>query len=447
MSFDFEKAKCSRGNMKICIIGTGYVGLVSGACFAESGNTVYCIDKDAQKIASLKEGYIPIFEPGLEEMVKKNRHSGHLVFSTDLSFGINQADVCFIAVGTPQDEDGSADLSHVFSVCEEICKVAQKKIIIATKSTVPVGTGDKIEKLFSEKLKVPFIVFSNPEFLKEGDAINDFMKPDRVIVGTNDSSIIPMLTELYAPFNHQKNRLVFMSRKSAEITKYAANSMLALRISFMNEMANFCEKVGGNVHDVRLGIGLDARIGSSFLYPGLGFGGSCFPKDVQALLKMSSDVGMEFKTIKALWEVNENQPKLFFQKIKKSFNNNLKNKTLAVWGAAFKAKTDDVRCSQPLKIVDFCLAEEMKIKIYDPEALGQVKRIYGDKLVYCQSAMDCLKEADALFLGTEWNAFKSPDFLEIKKLLKTPKIFDGRNLYNSQKLKDLGFEYVGVGVS
>jgi UDPglucose 6-dehydrogenase len=433
--------------MKICIIGTGYVGLVTGACFAEAGNTVYCVDVNKEKIERLNQGEIPIYEPGLETLVKTNRDHGRLIFTTDLSLGVNNADVNFIAVGTPQDKDGSADLQYVYQVCENICAIAKKEVLIATKSTVPVGTGDQIEALFKEKLKQPYVVFSNPEFLKEGDAVNDFMKPDRVVVGANDQRIVPLLTELYAPFNHQRNRLIFMSRRSAEITKYAANAMLALRISFMNELANFCDTVGGNIGDVRIGIGSDPRIGPLFLYPGLGFGGSCFPKDVNALLRAGKEHSMELLTIDASNKINDRQPHVFFSKITKSFGNSLKGKKFAVWGLTFKAKTDDVRCSPALKVIDLCLEAGATVSAFDPQGIENVQKTYGNKIAYCQDKMDCVKDADGLIIATDWNEFKSPDFTRIKSLLKQPKIFDGRNLYNGPHLRELGFEYVGIGVN
>lgn len=435
--------------MKICIIGTGYVGLVSGACFAETGNTVWCVDVDQDKINKLNNAVIPIYEPGLESLVQRNHQKGRLIFTTNLALGINSADVSFIAVGTPMDEDGSADLKYVYQVCEGIAKVAKKEVIIATKSTVPVGTGDKIEALFREKLKEPFVVFSNPEFLKEGDAVNDFMKPDRIVVGTNDERIVPLIRELYAPFQQQRNRLIIMGRRSAEITKYAANAMLALRISYMNELANFCDVVGGNINDVRKGIGSDARIGPAFLYSGLGFGGSCFPKDVNALARVAHENGMELMTITALNEVNKSQSGLFFRKITTHFGGTekLDGKTFALWGLSFKAKTDDIRCSPALAIADLLLESGARIRIFDPEAMKNVQKAYGDKLSYCENMLDCLAGAEALIIGTEWSEFKSPDFRTIKSLLKTPVIFDGRNLYDGVHLKELGFSYYGVGTA
>lgn len=437
--------------MKICIIGTGYVGLVSGACFAEAGNTVYCVDVNEDKVNKLNQGIIPIYEPGLKPLVEKNHEKKRLIFTTNLAEGINNADVSFIAVGTPQDEDGSADLQYVYQVCEDICKIAKKEIIIATKSTVPVGTGDKIEALFKEKLAHPFAVFSNPEFLKEGDAVNDFMKPERVIIGTDHEKVKELMNALYAPFTHQRNRLIFMSRRSAEITKYAANSMLALRISFMNELANFCDHAGGEIHDVRVGIGSDSRIGPAFLYSGVGFGGSCFPKDVQALRRVALDHNIELKTLDALISVNENQPKIFFQKILKAFDNNLKGLRFALWGLAFKAKTDDIRYSPALKLIDLLLDAGAEVCAFDPEAMENVKTLYEhsqkQNLHLQEDKASCLKSADALIIATDWNEFKSPDYEAIANSLKQKKIFDGRNLYNGKHLRELGFEYFGVGVN
>ena len=367
--------------MKICIVGTGYVGLVTGACLASVGNDVTCVDVDAKKVESLKQGVVTIYEPRLENLVRENLDNGRLQFTTDLAKGINTAAVVFMAVGTPQDEDGSADMRYVYQVCEDICKVATKEVLLATKSTVPVGTGDKIEELFKEKLKVPYVVFSNPEFLKEGDAVNDFMKPDRVIVGLNDDRIRGLLEELYEPFNHQKNRLYFMSRRSAEITKYAANAMLALRISFMNEMARLCDKMGADVNHVRVGIGTDPRIGSQFLYPSLGFGGSCFPKDVSALIRVAKDEGVNMRTLNALQEVNRDQPVYFLDKLFASFGgrDKIKNKTIAVWGLTFKAKTDDIRYSQALRVIDILLECGSEVKAYDPKGMPHVASQYGSK--------------------------------------------------------------------
>lgn len=434
--------------MKVCIIGTGYVGLVTGACFAQTGNTVYCVDKDKNKIALLNDGHIPIYEPGLEEIIRHTEQRHRLIFTTDLAEGINNADISFIAVGTPQDEDGSADLKYVREVCEEICQVAKKEVIIATKSTVPVGTGDMIEKLFREKLRTPFVVFSNPEFLKEGDAVNDFMKPDRIVIGLNEDRIKPLLNELYAPFTHQKKRIVFMDRRSAEITKYAANAMLAVRISFMNEVANFCDAVGADINDVRQGIGADPRIGPAFLYPGLGYGGSCFPKDVKALIRVAHDNNVPLRMLEACDAINKTQVQKFFHKIAKKFGGEtqLKGKKMAVWGLAFKSKTDDIRESQALKLIDLLLDADVQLSVTDPKSIEAVKLKYLDKLNYFEEPMDCMQDADALIIATDWDEYKSPSFTELKKLMKSPKIFDGRNLYDGKHLRDIGFDYTGVGV-
>ena len=434
--------------MKICIVGTGYVGLVTGACLASVGNDVTCVDVDAKKVESLKQGVVTIYEPRLENLVRENLDNGRLQFTTDLAQGINTAAVVFMAVGTPQDEDGSADMRYVYQVCEDICKVATKEVVLATKSTVPVGTGDQIEALFKAKLKVPYVVFSNPEFLKEGDAVNDFMKPDRVVVGLNDERVRGLLEELYEPFNHQKNRLHFMSRRSAEITKYAANAMLALRISFMNEMARLCDKMGADVNHVRVGIGTDPRIGSQFLYPSLGFGGSCFPKDVSALIRVAKDEGVNMRTLHALQEVNRDQPVYFLEKLFGAFGGReqIKGKTIAMWGLTFKAKTDDIRYSQALRVVDILLECGAQVKAYDPKGMSHVAEQYGKKIDLQKSMMDCVVGADALVLATEWDEFKSPDFAKMKSVMKSAKIFDGRNLYQRKKVQNHGFEYFGIGV-
>lgn len=434
--------------MKICIIGTGYVGLVTGACFAQTGNQVICVDKDTEKIALLNAGHIPIYEPGLEEIVKNNVRKNRLNFTTNLAEGINQADVSFIAVGTPQDMDGSADLKSVYEVCEEICAVAEKDVVIATKSTVPVGTGDEIEALFQKKLSHPFVVFSNPEFLKEGDAVSDFLKPDRIVVGTNDERIKPMMTKLYAPFTHQRNRLIFMDRRSAEITKYAANAMLALRITFMNEVANFCDAVGANVNDIRVALGADPRIGPAFLYPGLGYGGSCFPKDVKAFIRVARDQVAPLTTLEACDKANNAQVARFFKKICAHFGSveKLNNTKFAFWGLSFKARTDDIRESQALRLVDLLLGAGVKLHVSDPQAMDNVKVKYLEQLSYHDNHMDCLDNADALVVATDWNEYKSPDFAAVKKQMKRPLIFDARNLYDHRQLKQLGFDYIGVGV-
>jgi UDPglucose 6-dehydrogenase len=435
--------------MKICIIGSGYVGLVTGACFAKTGNTVYCVDKDESKIALLKDGVVPIYEPGLKELVLNGVKQQRLHFTTNLADAINEADVSFIAVGTPQDEDGSADLKYVKQVCEEICEVATKKVVIATKSTVPVGTGDKIEKIFKERLRQEYVVFSNPEFLKEGDAVNDFMHPDRIVVGTNDNSITDMIKELYSPFINQRNRILFMERKSAELAKYAANAMLALRVSYMNEVANLCDAVGANINDVRLSLGTDPRIGPKFLNAGIGYGGSCFPKDVRALIKTAHDYDVKLPTVEACHLTNQNQVQFAYEKIKKTLSEQgipLNQSKMAIWGLAFKSNTDDIRESRSLALADMLIAEGAKLHVYDTKAMPNVKAIYGDRLNYHENKMDCLESAEVLVVATDWDEFKSPDFKKIKKSMHKPVIVDGRNLYNPKHLKELGFHYTGMGI-
>lgn len=434
--------------MKICIIGTGYVGLVTGACFAHTGNTVICVDKDKSKIGILNDGHIPIYEPGLEVMVMDNVQKKRLRFTTETSEGINQADVNFIAVGTPQGKDGTADLKYVNEVCEEICTVAKKEVLIATKSTVPVGTGDKIESLFKARLKYPFAVFSNPEFLKEGDAVNDCLKPHRVIIGTDNERVRELMRNLYAPFMHQMERIIFMSRRSAEITKYAANAMLSVRIGFMNELARFCDAAGANIAEVRRGLGADPRIGPAFLFPSLGYGGSCFPKDVKALIRAAHDHKSPLSIMEACDESNDRQVAWFFDKICAAFGGvkNLAGKTFAVWGLAFKANTDDTRESRSLKLIDHLLGAGTKVRANDPQAMANTRERYQNTLTYCEDHMDCLNGAHALIIATEWSEYRSPDFTEVKKRLNGPRIFDGRNLYDPEYVKKLGFQYVGVGV-
>lgn len=434
--------------MKLCIIGTGYVGLVTGTCFAEAGNDVICVDVDEKKVFDLNQGHIPIYEPGLEPMIKFNQSEKRLQFTTDLAKGVNNSEICFIAVGTPPNEDGSADLKHVLDVSNDIARVAKKKVTVGTKSTVPVGTGDKIEALLKENLKHPSVVFSNPEFLKEGDAVNDFMKPDRIVIGTNDDSIVPLLRELYAPFTRQKDRLIIMSRRSAELTKYAANAMLATRISFMNEVANLCEKVGANVDDIRHGIGSDPRIGSAFLFPGIGYGGSCFPKDVKAILNTAKETENPLSVVEAVDLANQKQKEIIYKKIIKHYGSaqKLKGLKIAIWGLAFKAKTDDIRESPALSLIDQLLSKGCQITAFDPQAEENTKKIYGGKIEYHKQSYDCLQGASCLVIATDWNEFRSPDYKRIKKLLKSPVIFDGRNILNKAHLLELGFTYYGIGV-
>ena len=452
--------------MKLSIIGTGYVGLVTGACFAQMGNNVTCVDIDKEKIEKLKKGIIPIYEPGLESLVKENFKTGTITFTTDIKEALKKSNLVFIAVGTPQGEDGSADLQHVMAVARDIGRYMVHPVIVVEKSTVPVGTADKVRELISSELKkrfekgeitkdeynnlMEFDVVSNPEFLKEGDAINDFMKPDRVVIGANRQSSMDILKELYAPFTRNYERFIGMDIRSAELTKYAANAMLATKISFMNEIAKIAEAVGADINKVRLGIGSDKRIGYSFIFPGIGYGGSCFPKDVKALEKTAIDAGVEPKLIKAVEFVNKEQRVYFLNKILKRFEDtSLKGLTFAIWGLSFKPETDDMREAPSLTIVNELTKRGAKIKAYDPKAIEQAKSFYfkdNKNIEYFDNKYDTLNSSDAMILITEWKEFRSPDFYEMKKRLKNPIIFDGRNQYNKEKLKEFGFEYYQVGV-
>lgn len=434
--------------MKIAIFGTGYVGLVSGACFAEVGNDVICVDVDAEKISNLQKGLVPIYEPGLEALVVKNTREGRLSFTTDPAVALNQTKICFIAVGTPPKEDGSADLKHVLEVAQVIATHATAPLAVGTKSTVPVGTGDEIEAVMAKAGRGPHTVFSNPEFLKEGDAVSDFLKPDRVILGLGDpnAAVMPLLRELYAPFTRQKDRLILMNRRSAELTKYAANAMLATRISFINEMANLCEKVGANINDVRLGIGSDPRIGSAFLFPGMGFGGSCFPKDVQAILRTAKAFQVPLQVVEAVNQANESQKEMMPAKIKAHFQGKISGVKLALWGLSFKARTDDIRQSPALKLIDILLANGAKLTVFDPQAMAAVQVLYGDKLQYAPDAYSCLDGAEGLIIATEWNEFRSPDYEKIKAQMAGNVVFDGRNILNRGRLAQLGFTSYGVGL-
>ncbi len=439
--------------MKIAVIGTGYVGLVSGTCFAEMGNTVTCVDIDKEKIKNLKEGIIPIYEPGLTSMVLKNIENETLQFSTTLSESIQDAKIVFIAVGTPMGEDGSADLQYVLAVAQEIGKSMTKELVIVDKSTVPVGTADKVKETISRELKarnlnIDFHVVSNPEFLKEGDAIRDFMKPDRVIIGSNDKDAIKLMKRLYSPFFRTHERFITMDIRSAEMTKYAANAMLATKISFMNEIANICEKVGADVNQVRVGIGSDSRIGYSFIYPGAGFGGSCFPKDVKALKKTAQDVGYKARLISAVEEVNDDQKFVISDKIIKRFGEDLSGKIFGLWGLTFKPGTNDMREAPSIYVINELLKRGAKVVAYDPKAIKEAKEFYLKDLKnvsYEEFKYDVLRNADALILLTEWKEFRSPDFEEVKSLLKNPVIFDGRNQYNTFNLSEKGFEYYQIG--
>ena len=440
--------------MNISVIGTGYVGLVTGTCFAEMGNSVICVDIDAKKVEDLKKGIIPIYEPGLEKMVLQNHEAGSLNFTTDLKSALDKSDICFIAVGTPMGEDGSADLQYVLAVAEGIGENMSHHMYIIDKSTVPVGTADKVRAKVQETLDkrgsdLTFDVISNPEFLKEGAAVADFMKPDRVVIGADSDGAFDMMRELYAPFTHSHERFVGMDIKSAEMTKYAANAMLATKISFMNEIANICERVGADVNQVRHGIGSDSRIGYSFIYPGCGYGGSCFPKDVQALAKTSKDFGYEPKLLDAVEAVNYAQKRVVSDKVIKKFGEDLSDKTFAVWGLAFKPDTDDMREASAITIINELTKRGAKIKAYDPKAEHEAKTFYlkdNDSVEYVSSKYDALIDADAMILVTEWKEFRAPDFEEMEQRLKNKVIFDGRNQYNRKKLQEGGWEYFEIGV-
>jgi UDPglucose 6-dehydrogenase len=438
--------------MKISIIGTGYVGLVSGACLSEVGNDVLCLDLDEKKIATLKQGRIPIFEPGLEAMVQRNAAAGRLKFTTDVEESVAWGRIQCIAVGTPPDEDGSADLQYVVAAARNIGRHMSEPRIIVDKSTVPVGTADRVRSTVSEELKrrgadIPFSVVSNPEFLKEGAAIDDFMKPDRVVIGADDEAAIQAMHDLYAPFMRNRERLLVMDIRSAELTKYAANAMLATRISFMNELALLAEKLGADIEHVRQGIGSDPRIGYHFLYPGCGYGGSCFPKDVQALRRTAQDHDFELKVLDAVEAVNERQKLVIEGKIATRFGENLSGKRIALWGLAFKPNTDDMREAPSRVLIDGLLARGATVRAYDPIAMHEAQRIYGvePRLSYAANPMDALAGADALAIATEWKEFRSPDFDAIKAALKTPAIFDGRNLYEPALVRRHGIEYHAVG--
>jgi UDPglucose 6-dehydrogenase len=438
--------------MKITVIGTGYVGLVTGACLADAGNTVFCLDLDHDKIERLNEGKIPIFEPGLEPIVRRNREAGRLKFSTDVPASVAHGELQLIAVGTPPGEDGSSDLQHVLAAARSIGKHMRDYKLVATKSTVPVGTADRVSEVLAEELEqrkstAEFSVVSNPEFLKEGAAVEDFMRPDRVIIGADDERAVALLRQLYAPFQRNHERIMVMGVRSAELTKYAANAMLATRISFMNELANLAEEIGADIEDVRRGIGSDPRIGYQFLYAGAGFGGSCFPKDVKALQRSAIEAGRPLQVLGAVDHVNEAQKHVLSQKIKGKFGKKLEGKTFAVWGLAFKANTDDMREAPSLTLIDDLLTAGAKVRGYDPAAGNEAKKIFGKRkgVEVVGSAMAALEGADALAVVTEWQEFRSPDFAAVKANLKTPAIFDGRNLYDPAVLKTMGFEYFPIG--
>jgi UDPglucose 6-dehydrogenase len=431
--------------MDLAVIGTGYVGLVAGTCFAEMGHRVVCIDKDENKIRILEEGGIPIYEPRLKELIAHNREKNRLAFTTDLAHGIEDAEVVFIAVGTPMGEDGSADLSMVMAVARELGRTIKRPTILCTKSTVPVGTAHRIRAAIAEVTDIPVDVVSNPEFMKEGAAVDDFMKPDRIIVGSESQQTRDVMSDIYAPFNRTSNRIIFMDTASAEMTKYVSNAMLATRISFMNEMANLSERLGADITKVRLGVGADPRIGSSFLFPGVGFGGSCFPKDIRALRRMGEDAGMPLKVLTAVDEVNDRQKEILLPKIEARFGEKLDGLSFGVWGLAFKPQTDDMREAPSVKIIEALLARGATVRGCDPEAMDTAKAVLGDRIAYCDDQYETLKDVDALVLVTEWNEFRRPDFKRIKSVMKQPVVYDGRNVFNPDRMRAMGFEYAGIG--
>ncbi|MGQ9804625.1 MAG: UDP-glucose dehydrogenase family protein [Chlorobiales bacterium] len=432
---------------KIAVVGTGYVGLVAGTCFAETGNTVVCVDVVEEKVKKLSNGVITIFEPGLEVLFKRNLREGRLHFTTDLKAAVEQSEIIFLALPTPPGEDGSADLKYVLSAAKDIGKLLNGYKIIVDKSTVPVGTSEKVRAAVAENAKHEFDVVSNPEFLREGVAVDDFLKPERVVIGSSSPKAVELMKQLYEPFVRQGNPILVMDERSAELTKYAANAMLALKISFMNEIANVCEKVGANVDMVRRGIGTDSRIGKQFLYSGVGYGGSCFPKDVQALIKTSEEHHYDFKILKSVEAVNYAQKHALIKKLETYFggSENLKGKRFALWGLAFKPNTDDIREAPSLVVIEELLKRGASVVAFDPEAIENVRKLYDGKITFAASQYDVLENANALIIVTEWNEFRNPDFEKIKQALKEPLIFDGRNVYDVEKMKQLGFKYFSIG--
>ena len=431
--------------MKITVVGTGYVGLVTGTCLAETGNHVCCVDIDERKVNKLRNGQITIYEPGLEKLFERNLKEERLSFTTSLKEGLEEAEIVFLALPTPPGEDGSADLKYVLGVAEDIGKLLTDYKIIIDKSTVPVGTAEKVHAAIAKNANVEFDVVSNPEFLREGVAVEDFMKPDRIVIGTSSERAKEKLTELYGPYVRQGNPIIFMDERSAELTKYAANAFLAVKISFMNEVAQICERLGADVDMVRRGIGSDDRIGKRFLFPGIGYGGSCFPKDVKALMHSSREVNYEFMILNAVTDVNERQKKHLVSKIKRYYNGDLTGKHFALWGLAFKPNTDDIREAPALEIIEALLAEGATVCAFDPEAVNNVKGLIGDKIGYGEGQYECLEGADALIVATEWNEFRTPDFDKILSMMRDPVIFDGRNVYDVQIMEKKGFHYESIG--
>jgi UDPglucose 6-dehydrogenase len=431
--------------MKIAVIGTGYVGLVTGTCFAETGNTVTCVDIDKAKVEKLQSGQVTIYEPGLEKLFLRNQKEGRLYFTTSLDAAVENAKIIFLALPTPPGEDGSADLKYILGVADNLGKILKEYKVIVDKSTVPVGTAEKVKAAIAKNATVDFDVVSNPEFLREGVAVEDFMKPDRVVIGTTSERAIKLMNDLYAPFVRQGNPIIFMDENSAELTKYAANSFLAVKISFMNEIAHLCERMGADVDLIRKGIGSDSRIGKRFLFPGIGYGGSCFPKDVQALVRSSTEAKYDFKILNAVMEVNGKQKLHLLPKIKRYFKGDIKGKHFALWGLAFKPNTDDIREAPALYMIDALLAEGATVTAFDPEAMNNTKELLGSKINFTETQYEALKNADALIIATEWNEFRTPDFEKIAAMISSKAIFDGRNLFDLDQMKQLGFHYESVG--
>lgn len=431
--------------MKISVIGTGYVGLVTGTCLAETGNEVICVDIDKDKVEKMRNGIVPIYEPHLDVLFERNIKANRLKFTTSLDEGLAHGDIIFLALPTPEGEDGSADLSYVLNVSEEIGKKIKEYKVIVDKSTVPVGTAEKVHAVIAKNASCEFDVVSNPEFLREGFAVDDFLKPERIVVGSSSERATALMKKLYSPFVRSGNPIIIMDEKSAELTKYAANSFLATKITFMNEIANYCEKVGADVDMVRAGMGTDSRIGKRFLFPGIGYGGSCFPKDVKALQKAGKDQNYDFKILNSVIEINSIQKTILLPKIENYFKNDLKGKTIAIWGLAFKPETDDIREAPAIDMMDALLEKGAKLQVFDPEAMPNIKKRFGDKLNYSESMYAALQNADALLICTEWSIFRTPDFARLKQMLNNPVIFDGRNLYNMNDMAAEGFAYVSVG--
>lgn len=431
--------------MKISVIGTGYVGLVTGTCLAETGNEVVCVDIDKNKVEKMRNGIVPIYEPHLDVLFERNIKANRLKFSTSLDEGLQHGDIIFLALPTPEDEDGSADLSYVLNVSEEIGKKISTYKVIVDKSTVPVGTAEKVTAVIAQHAQCDFDVVSNPEFLREGFAVDDFLKPERIVIGSSSDRATALMQKLYAPFVRSGNPVIVMDEKSAELTKYAANSFLATKITFMNEIANYCEKVGADVDKVRVGMGTDSRIGKRFLFPGIGYGGSCFPKDVKALQKAGKDVDFDFKILDAVIGVNKKQKTKLVPKIEHYFQNNLKGKKIAIWGLAFKPETDDIREAPAIDVMNALLERGVSLSVFDPEAMENINRLFGNQLHYATSMYEALEAADALVICTEWSIFRSPNFSKVKSLLNQPTIFDGRNLYNVGDMKAEGFTYLSIG--